>query len=68
MNEIRALLLKHESQIHQVEQVGQLVEKLNAKREMSSIGSQTDMTGETLDNILDLGVHVKIFSLANSKF
>ena len=57
MEEIRALLLKHESQMHQVEQVGQLVEKLNVECEMSSMGSQTDMTGETLDNILDLGVH-----------
>ena len=43
--------------MHQVEQVGQLVEKLNVECEMSSMGSQTDMTGETLDNILDLGVH-----------
>ena len=57
IEEIRALLLKHESQMHQVEQVGQLVEKLNVGSEMSSMGSQTDMTGEALDNILDLGVH-----------
>ena len=57
MDEIHALLLKHESQMHQVEQVGQLVEKMNIECETSSTGSQTDMTGEALDNILDLGVH-----------